>query len=219
MGRRALERLATEVTECFGCNEVGNISGRRISLGDEFATVAPDVEVEVVDDDGRPLPWRALGRLRVRSESMVTGYVDDAETTRRFFKDGWFYPSDLAILDGPGRLKVIGRSDQMMTIAGNKQSPEHLEAHVMHHAGLRDVGICTFPNREGIQEAYVAVASPQIDQRELLDRITLAFRGVPLGSFHVVILPAIPRSPAGKIQRVALKQAIAAAVERGRRPR
>jgi len=219
LGHRALERLATEVTECFGCNEVGNISGRRISLGDEFGTVAADVGVEVVDDEDRPAPWGEPGRLRIRSESMVTGYLDDPNTTLRFFKDGWFYPSDLAILDGPGRLKVIGRSDEMITIAGGKRSPERLEALVMQHVSVGDVAICTFPNREGIQEAYVAVAGIQVDPRELLNRITLAFRGVPMGRFHVVSLPSIPRSPAGKIQRVALRQAVAAAVERGRGPR
>jgi acyl-coenzyme A synthetase/AMP-(fatty) acid ligase len=208
---RALKKLATEVADFFGCNEIGGISCRRATLCDAFATVCPGVEVEAIDENDRPVPCGEPGQLRIRSESMVGGYIDDAEATRRFFKDGWFYTSDVAILDGPLRLKVIGRSDELLNIAGGKHAPSDLEAHVMKHAGVGDVGICALANREGIQEIHVAVANVRHDQGELLARITRAFSGVPLGNFHVVILEAIPRNAAGKIQRAVLKEAVAAA--------
>jgi acyl-coenzyme A synthetase/AMP-(fatty) acid ligase len=221
LGGRALRRLATEVTECFGCNEVGHVSGRRMTLRDSFAAVAPDVEVEVVNEGGRPVPTGEPGRLRIRSDSMVAGYLDDPDTTRRFFKDGWFHPSDVAILDGPGRLKVLGRGDEMINITGGKLAPSDLEALLIERVGAGDVGICTFANREGIQEIHVAVANVQVDQRELLDRITRALSGVPLGKIHVVILATIPRNPAGKIERAVLKEAVARALglEWSRAPR
>ncbi|MGH7124628.1 MAG: class I adenylate-forming enzyme family protein [Stellaceae bacterium] len=217
LGSRALERLATEVTECFGCNEIGYVSGRRMTDRDGFATVADGIEVEVLDESGRTVPRGEPGRLRIRSESMVEGYLDDPETTRQFFKDGWFYPNDVAILDGPRRLKILGRGDEMVNIAGGKLPPSDLEAIVMKHVGAGDAGICTLANRDGIQEVYVAVANARLDPQELLARITRAFSGVPLGVFHVLILASIPRNPAGKIQRTLLKEAVAAAA--GLKPR
>jgi acyl-CoA synthetase (AMP-forming)/AMP-acid ligase II len=84
--------------------------------------------VEVVDESGRPVPSGEPGRLRIRSASMAEGYLDDPEATRRFFQDGWFYPSDIAILDGPRRIKVIGRADEMITTAGGKKAPSDIEA-------------------------------------------------------------------------------------------
>jgi 2,3-dihydroxybenzoate-AMP ligase len=208
---RALRQLATEVTDCFGCNEVGGISFKRATLRDTFAAVYPGVEVEAIDESGRPVPSGEPGRLRIRSESMVQGYLDDPETTRRYFKDGWFYPNDVAILDGPRRIKVIGRDDELVNIAGGKLAPSDLEALVMKHAGVGDVGICTFPDREGIQEVYVAVAGVRQDRRELLARITSAFSVLALGRFHIVMVSAIPRNALGKIQRAKLKEAVAAA--------
>jgi len=209
---RALQHLATEVIDFFGCNEVGGIAYRHATLQDDFAVVWPGIEVEAVDEAAQPVPMGQPGRLRIRSESAVEGYLDDPETTRRMFKDGWFYPGDVAILDGPRRLKVIGRGDEILNISGSKLAPSDLEAVVMRYAAVGDVGICTFANRERIEEVYVAVANVRQDPKELLARVTQAFRFQQLGVFHVVVLPAIPRTASGKIQRDALKRAIAAAL-------
>ena len=213
---RALRLLATEVSDFFGCNEVGGVSCRHATSRDDFCLVWPGIEVEAVDEAGQPVPSGEPGRLRIRSESMVAGYLDDPETTRRMFKDGWFYPGDVAILDGPRRLKVLGRGDELLNVSGAKLAPSDLEALVMEHAAVGDVGVCGSTNREGIEEVYVGVANVRQDPQELLARITHAFRIRQLGSFHVVILPAIPRNAAGKIHRDALKEAVAAALRRER---
>lgn len=219
LGERALRRLATEVTECFGCNEVGNVSGRRLSQHDDFGVVAPDVEVQVVDDDGRPLRMGQPGRLRIRSESMVDGYIDDPETTRQFFRDGWFHSSDIAVLADPRRLKVLGRADSVINIAGGKLAPDLIEAQVLKQGGVGDVGVCAFGNSEGIQELYIGVANAQVDQRELLNRITRALEKEAVGEFRVVMLASIPRNIAGKIDRASLKEAISGAIGRSQKPR
>ena len=143
---RALKLLGTEVCEFFGANEIGGISCRQVTSGDRFGIVWPGVEVQVVDETGRPVPSSEPGQLRIRSESMVAGYLDEPETTRRHFRDGWFYPADVAILDGPRRLKILGRGDELLNISGAKLVPGDLEELVMRHAAVGDVGICGFAN-------------------------------------------------------------------------
>ena len=143
---------------------------------------------------------------------MVEGYLGEPEMTRRHFKNGWFYPGDMAILDGPRRLKIVGRGDELLNIGGAKARPDDLEALVMKHAAVGDVGICSFANREGIEEVYVAVAGVRHDDRDLLARIERGFNRQQLGTFNVVILQAIPRNASGKIQRAALKEAVARAI-------
>jgi acyl-coenzyme A synthetase/AMP-(fatty) acid ligase len=212
LSKRALRHFATDVCDLLGCNEVGGVSYRRVTLRDDFATVWPGIEVEAVDDGGRPVPRGEPGRLRIRSQSVVEGYLDDPEATRRHFRDGWFYPGDVMILDGPHRLKLIGRSHELLNVQGHKRAPSDLEALVMKHANVGDVGICSLANRDGINEVYVAVANVRHNQRELLARITHAFGAMPVGKCYVVILDAIPRNAAGKIQRDLLKEAVAAAV-------
>ena len=210
-GARALEYLATEVTDVFGCNEVGGVSRRRATLRDRFSDVSPGVEVETVDERDRPISSGEPGLLRIRTEAMVEGYLGEAELTRQHFRNGWFYPGDRAILDGPRRLKIVGRGDELLNIGGAKVRPDDLEALVMRHADAGDVGVCTFANREGIEEVYVALAGVRDDHRELLARLEQAFMHQQLGSFRAVILQAIPRNAAGKIVRGALRKMVARA--------
>jgi len=209
LAERALRSLATEVIDSFGTNEIGGISFKRASLRDSFATVCPGVEVEVVDEIGRPLPSGEPGRLRVKSESLVAGYLDDPETTRRFFRDGWFYPSDFAVLDGPRRLKLIGRADEIITTVGGKYASSDLEAGVMAHLGEGDVGVCAFADRDGVENVRVAIAGTRLGHQELLELVKQAFSTILIGKFSVVVMAAIPRNAAGKIERARLEEAIA----------
>jgi len=64
--------------------------------------------VEVTDECCTVLPPGQLGRLKIKAPSMHTEYFGDLEATRRFFKDGWFHSSDLAIRHGSDRLRLWG---------------------------------------------------------------------------------------------------------------
>ena len=210
LSRRALSHFATEVIDVFGCNEVGGVSSRKTSRGDILAEAAPGIEVETVDEDERPV-LAATGRLRIRGEAVVEGYLGDPETTRRHFRDGWFYPGDLAIMQAPRQLQFVGRTDDILNIGGAKAQPEYLEALVAARAAVDDVGVCSFANADGVEEVYVAVSGVRQSHAELLAHIEESFAGQQLGSFHILILASIPRNAAGKIVRAALKEAIAAA--------
>ena len=211
---RALERLATEFFRGYGSNETARVYATRASSKDGFHSVWPHTAVEIVDEDDRPVPPGTIGHIRLRNESMVEGYPDDAEATRRHFKDGWFYPQDMGVMNEHRQLKVIGRRDDMLNIGGQKVPPAELEEQLLRHVSVADVGVCSFPNASGVEEVYFAVAPPYDDPAQIPRRIAEAFRGIALGSCHVVTLPRIPRNANGKIQRDQLKQAVATAVGR-----
>ncbi|HLJ22437.1 MAG TPA: hypothetical protein VKU84_19675 [Stellaceae bacterium] len=136
---------------------------------------------------------------------MVDDYLDDPETTRRKFRDGWFYAGDLGILHDAYRLQYLGRSDDLLNIGWNKFSPDRLEELVLRSADVGDVGICTVPNADGIEEICVAVSDAQGSDRELVERLTHAFRRFQFGDFHVIKVQRVPRNANGKIQRDVLK--------------
>ena len=214
LAERALKSLATEVFDNYGSNEIGSIRFRRASLRESFAPVCAGVEVEVVDEDGRPLPHGESGQLRIKSESMVEGYLDDPEATRQFFRNGWFYSNDVGVLDGLGRLKIEGRTGETITTVGGKYEPSHLEALVAERLGEGDVGICMLGDAQGNECLHVAVAGARLGDQELLTRVTQAFDHVVVGKFLVARIKAIPRNAAGKIQRDQLKASIAQASKR-----
>jgi acyl-CoA synthetase (AMP-forming)/AMP-acid ligase II len=206
--------LATELCSDYGCNEAGIICLAPSSGDDQFGSVWPRVRVEVVDDGDQPLPRGHAGRIRVKTECMVDGYLDNPEATARMFRDGWFYPGDLGVLDGPRRLHVLGRGDELLNIGGQKISPSFMEDLILGLAKISDVGICSIQNADGIEELCVAVSGARGNDQELLDRITYAFRAFQFGKFYVTKLDRIPRNANGKIQRNALKDAAAALIRR-----
>lgn len=206
---RALALLATEVMDMYGSNEAGFIASMRASRDDGISAVWPGVCVEIVDERDAPLPLGEMGRIRVKTPDMAQAYLDDPAATERMFKDGWFYPGDLAILHAPRRLQIIGRGDDLLNFGGYKFPPELLERAILKNAPLGDVGVCSVRNAEGIEELVIGISETGCDDRELLERLTAALRPFRIGHFHAVKLPSIPRNANGKIQRNLLKSAAA----------
>lgn len=206
--RRALTLLATELIDMYGSNEAGFISSISSSRDDGISAVWPGVRVEIVDEMHAALPLGEIGRIRVRTPDMVQGYIEDREATSRMFKDGWFYPGDLGVLHGPGRLQIIGRGDDLLNLGGHKVPPEALEQAILKAVTLGDVGVCSIRDPDGIEELFVGIADAEYDDREILRRLTEALTPFPVGLFRVMRLPRIPRNANGKIQRDLLRSAI-----------
>lgn len=213
--QETLARLAANLCSGYGCNEVGIISFTSVRSPDNVETICPGVIVETLDEHGRALPPGEIGEIRVKTPCMADGYADDAETSRRMFRDGWFYPGDIGVMHGPRRLQVIGRADEILNVGGVKMSPSVLEDIILRRTPIRETGVCSTRNAAGIEEICVAIANSVGTDPEILDWITRAFHKYPIGIFRIVKLPTIPRNAAGKIQRDVLRQAAMDAVARG----
>jgi acyl-coenzyme A synthetase/AMP-(fatty) acid ligase len=202
---RAMARLATRVCDIYGTQEVGNIASRTSGGAGGIAAVWPDVQVEIVDDRDAPLPIGQAGKLRVRAGYMVQGYLDDPDATRRMFRDGWFYPGDVAVLHGPNRLQLIGRGDDLLNIGGTKFAPGPLEELILQTSEAKDVGVCSIRNRDGIEEIWIAVADCPLADPVLLQRLESVLQRLQVGRFKILRLPRLPRNASGKIQRDTLQ--------------
>ena len=211
---RAEARLATALLDFYGCNEAGFISVIRSRGARGIGTLIPTAAVEVVDDADRPLPRGQSGRLRVRSGSVPSGYVGDAETTQRMFRDGWFYPGDIGILHDDRHLQVLARDDELMNIGGGKLAPADAEELILAGIAGLDIGVCSLPNAQGIEEIWIAVAGGKERERELLERIRQVIPLGPYGIVHLAHVASIPRTATGKVQRHLLKAVLAATMGR-----
>ena len=211
---RALKRLAVYFLRGYGCNETAAVYVSRAPRADGFDSIWPEIEVEIVDDNDRPIPSGTIGHIRLRTQCMVDDYPDDPEATHRCFKNGWFYPQDMGMLNDSRQLKVVGRSTEVINIGGQKVAPGDLEDLALRNAPVTDVGACSFPNPEGIEEIYIAFSLAQGDANQIGQRIADALSRRRYSNYYVVRLQSIPRNANGKIQRDLLKQAIAATLGR-----
>ena len=204
---RARARLATRIWDIYGSSEAGYVSS--IEDDAEFGSVWPGVQVEVVGARDEPMPLGEVGRIRVKTDRMVLEYLDDPEATRRMFKDGWFYSGDLGTFQSGRRLQIIGRSDEVFNIGGNKISPDELEGMIVKVVEAGDIGACSIQNADGIEEIFIAVSGPRIGDQELQERIERALHFYAFGRIQVLKVDQIPRNANGKVQRNLLKGAAA----------
>lgn len=83
----------------------------------------PNCEVQVVDEEGRPLPERHVGEIALRSDSMLSGYYrrDDAP-----LGGGWYLTGDMGYL-ADGELYITGRKKDLIIVGGKNVYPQDIE--------------------------------------------------------------------------------------------
>ena len=206
---RARARLTPEVFVVYGSTEAGLAAQASPGLLSTetglTGLVSPSAEVEVVDEAGVRVAWGALGRVRVRTEEMVAGYLDDAALTARYFQDGWFYPGDLGALSATGRLSLHGRETEVLELGGARIAPGVIEATLLACPGVEDAAAFSVPVGEGgVHQARAAVVCTEGCDLEAV-RGELR-RALPQFEVRLAVVASLPRSERGKIDREALRR-------------
>jgi len=209
-----LARLTPTLTVLYGTNEVGPISvlmpeDRPLAAGCVGRPV-PGIEVRVVDEQGADLAPGEVGRIRFRGDCVPSGYHNHPEATRSAFRDGWFQPGDLAMLDRAGAIHLRGRFDDLINVDGRKVYPVEIEAVLAAHPAVRDVAVVGVPQPNGaIDPVAFVVLGAAVGEAELtaLCRRRLQDFKVPR---RVLVLDALPRSALGKVRGAALVEMAAA---------
>jgi len=158
----------------------------------------PGVSLEVVDASDTPAPVGTIGVVRARAEGMPSAYFDDAGSTARHFRDGWFYPGDLGVLSPGGELKLLGRVDDVMISDGLKIAPMEIESVLMQHPAVREAA--AFPLRSERSFQLPAAAVVLASNVRLVE--VREFARARIGNRCPRIILAVskmPRNPAGKI--------------------
>ncbi|HLI66742.1 MAG TPA: AMP-binding protein [Caulobacteraceae bacterium] len=164
----------------------------------------PGRVIEVVDDAGVPLPPGELGRLRVNVRPrLATGYLGDPQTSATFFSDGWFYPGDLAVLDGEGRIALYGRTTDIVHIKGDKYPAEPWEGAIQEQLQCDGVCILSGSWRSEEEQLHLFIESRRpITPQALAAALQTTLHG--FAGVHVHMVPSLPRTPNGKLRRIEL---------------
>jgi acyl-coenzyme A synthetase/AMP-(fatty) acid ligase len=206
MARETRRRLTPRILITLSATEGGGFARTVIETDEDLRwyRLDPNRIVEVVDDAGNALPPGELGRLRV-CKGPVSGYFEDPETTARFFSDGWFYPGDLAVLDGKGRIALYGRTTDIVHIRGNKYPAEPWERAIQEALECEGVCILSGSWRSESEQLHLFIESRRpISSQALAKAVNASLSGFP--GVHIHKVDALPRTANGKIRRIALAQ-------------
>jgi acyl-CoA synthetase (AMP-forming)/AMP-acid ligase II len=162
--------------------------------------------VEIVDERHVPLPPGEIGRLRYRSPASARGYymAEDGDA----FRDGWFYPGDLARLDAEGFLYLHGRGKDMIIRGGVNIHPQDIERVIADYAGVRDVAVTGVPSRElGEEVAAFIVADAGVTDAALREHCKARLAPYKVPSI-IHRLAELPRNAGGKVVKAQLLTSI-----------
>jgi len=203
--RRAFEkRFGRKLHVHYGAREFGRISTTWLGDADDalesVGAPAPWVELEIVDGEGKALATGDVGELRVRAECMSHEYYGDPVATARHFRDGWYYPGDLASLTRDGIVCVHGRADDMMILNSIKIFPAEIERVLEAHPGVKAAAAFAKPSRAHGDIPLAAVElheSAAVAAEELMAcvRERLGVRAPR----RIIVVDALPRNAVGKI--------------------
>jgi fatty-acyl-CoA synthase len=166
--------------------------------------------LRVVDEQGRELCDRKVGRVYVKGPSVMLGYLDQPEATAQVLKDGWLDTGDLGFIS-EGELFLTGRAKDILILRGRNHAPQEVEEAVSGLPGVRTgcaVAVSHIPDgaagellllfveaRRGVPRSeYAAIGAA-------CERTVVAATGLATKRVLVLEPGTLPRTSSGKLRR------------------
>jgi amino acid adenylation domain-containing protein len=172
----------------------------------------PGAGAILVDANDRPCPPGAVGEILLRTPFRSLGYFNAPEETARAFVPNPFRkdPADVVYRTGDlgrvlpdGNFEFLGRKDQQVKIHGVRIELGEIENHLRAHPAVADVAVVDRQDREETYLCAYVVLGREAQPRELRAHLAERLPEVMLPAAFVM-LPALPRTNTGKIDRNAL---------------
>jgi fatty-acyl-CoA synthase len=173
----------------------------------------PHFEVEIRDQQGRPLPERQSGTIFLKGPSVMSGYFGDPNASREVLSaDGWLNTGDKGYRLGD-HIVVTGREKDLIIINGRNIWPQDLEYLAEKQPEVRPGDALAFaapePSGEGAAVMVVQCRETDVEKRaDLVDRLRrLARAELAIECFvELVPLHTLPRTSSGKLSRSKARQ-------------
>jgi len=167
-----------------------------------------NVEVRIVDEDGKDLQPGEVGEVIVRGYHMMEGYWNRPEETAEVLKDGWIYTGDLGYFDSHGYIFLVDRKKDMIISGAFNIYPREIEEVIVTHPKVEEVAVIGVPDEtwgEAVKAVVVPKGRTQVTEREIIDycRDRIASFKKPK---TVDIVQELPRNPYGKVLKGDLRE-------------
>ncbi|MEU6148916.1 non-ribosomal peptide synthetase [Actinosynnema sp. NPDC047251] len=178
----------------------------RVPIG----TPLRDKRVHLLDEQRRPVADGAVGELFVAGELARDYLGRPGLTAERFGPDPFagdggrlYRTGDLARCRPDGRLELLGRADDQLKVRGFRVEPGEVEALLAAHPAVRHAAVVPRAVSDDKQLVAYVVAASEVTPA-VLRRHVAAQAPDYLVPAAVVLLPELPLSPNGKLDRAAL---------------
>ncbi|MBQ03126.1 hypothetical protein CL673_00200 [Candidatus Bathyarchaeota archaeon] len=189
-----------------GSDEEREIKLKRLS---SIGKALPDIEVKVVNQDGKGLVPNKIGEIVARGARVMNEYWKSEKLDKQIIdKDGWIHTGDMGYMDVDGYFYLAGRSSDMIIRSGENISPAEIEAILLSHAKIEDAAVIGIPDEEWGEQplAIVVLAREESSSAdEIIEycRSKIASYKKPRG---IIFVNELPRNPMGKVLKRELRE-------------
>jgi len=184
-------------TNPYGARRVGSV-GRPV----------PGCEVSIQDDSGAELPAGQDGEICARSPGVMSGYWRAPDPASTVLAGGWLHTGDIGHLDADGYLYVVDRKKDLILRGGFNVFPRDVEDVLLAHPAVALAGVVGRPDVRLGEEvvAFVSLRPNAVVTAEELSEHARKHLAATKYPRQITIVPAIPLTSVGKLDRKKLRQ-------------
>jgi fatty-acyl-CoA synthase len=218
--RRLEEELGWEFIQIYGLTETSpiltvsvpdsntdrNDYPRRAHAGVE----AIGVDIQLLDDDGNPVPkdGASIGEVCARSNVVLKGYWRQPAETDAAIYDGYFHTGDLAVWDEHANIHIVDRKKDVIISGGENISSPEIEDALYKHPSVLECAVIGVPSDEWGETPRALIVLREgatATEQEIIDfsRERLAHFKCPTS---VEFVESLPRTVTGKLQKFLIRQ-------------
>jgi long-chain acyl-CoA synthetase len=199
------------IIEGYGLSETSPVlTCNRGDIGEWTGTIGlplPSTEISIRDEQGHEVPLGEPGEICARGPQVMAGYWRRPEETALVMtQDGFFRTGDVGVMDEQGRVRIVDRKKDMITVSGFKVFPNEVEEVAMSHGGLMECAVIGVPDEHSgeVAKLFAVKKKPDLTAADLR-----AFLLARLASYKVPkqieFRSELPKTNVGKILRRALR--------------
>jgi benzoate-CoA ligase family protein len=209
--RRFTQRFGVDILDGIGSTEalhifLSNTEGK-VRPGTS-GTPVPGYDIELRDEDGRPVPDDTPGALFVRGASLASGYWSRTEATRAVFQGEWLSTGDTYTRSADGYYTCLGRSNDLLKAGGIWVSPAEVEDRLLQHPAVVEAAVVGVPDSNELDKPVACVVLAEGATADGDELVAWCREG--LAAFKrpraVLVVDELPKTATGKIQRFRLRE-------------
>ncbi len=211
VARRWLEATKCPIVEGYGLSETSpSVSCNPVDTDKFTGTIGlplPSTEVELRDDDGKPVPLGQPGEICVRGPQVMAGYWNRPdETANVMTPDGFLKTGDIGIMDEQGYTKIVDRKKDMILVSGFNVFPNEIEGVVSGCPGVLEVAAVGVPDEHSGEVVKLFIVKKD---QSLTEETVKAFCKERLTGYkcpkQIEFRTELPKTNVGKILRRELR--------------
>ena len=172
-----------------------------------------DVEVAILDAQGRRQPSGVEGEICVQSARVMKEYLKQGEATAAAIVDGWLHTGDVGFLDEDSYLFITGRVKDLIIRGGENISPGEIEAVLDSHPAVEESAVIGVPDAEWGEVVKAVVVRNAGADGVANDELAAQLRDYcreHLASYktpaYLAFVDGLPRNPMGKVLKTDLRR-------------